>query len=258
MPSRANDPAARQVNETVQAQELIRVLERKLEERSAELLQRTKELQESIEGQTATADVLKVISRSSFELQPVLQTLAESAARLCGAGYCTIFRCDGEVYRMAAVVAFSTETERAAQAFQTFMKTHPIVPGRGTITGRVALEGRAVQVVDTAVDPEYTLTEATTLAKLRTQLGVPLLRDGSPIGVMVLGRQHVESFTQRRVELVTTFAHQAVIAIENVRIFEELQARSSELAETLQQQTATADVLKVISRCGRVDREASY
>src|SRR3954469_3848134 len=163
MPSRANDPAARQDNETVQAQELIRVLERKLEERSAELLQRTKELRESIEGQTAMADVLNVISRSSFELQPVLQTLAESAARLCGAGYCAVFRRDGEVYRMAAVVAFSPETESAARKFQDFLEVHPLVPGRGSMTGRVALEGRAVQVADTAADPEYTLTEATTL-----------------------------------------------------------------------------------------------
>src|SRR4051812_12786330 len=146
MALRRNDPASREENGTTQLRKLVGVLEQKLEERSVELLQRTKALQESIEGQTATAEVLKVISRSSFELQPVLQTLAESAARLCGAGYCTIFRRDGEVYRMAAVVAFSTETERAAQAFQTFMKTHPIVPGRGTITGRVELEGRAVQV----------------------------------------------------------------------------------------------------------------
>src|SRR4051794_14432016 len=248
MPLRSNDPASREEKGTTQLRELVGVLERKLEERSAELLQRTKELQESIEGQTAMADVLNVISRSSFELQPVLQTLAESAARLCGAGYCTIFRRDGEVYRMAAVVASSPEMERAAQTFQTFMKTHPLVPGRGSITGRVALEGRAVHVVDTATDPEYKLTEATTLAKLRTQLGVPLLRDGSPIGVMVLGRQHVESFTKRQIELVTTFADQAVIAIENVRIFEQFQARSRELTESLQQQTATADVLKAISR----------
>ena len=248
MPLRGDDPASREANGNTQLRELVGVLERKLEERSAELLRRTKELQESIEGQRATAEVLKVISRSSFELQPVLQTLAESAARLCGAGYCAIFRRDGEVYRMAAVVAFSPEMERAAHTFQTFMKTHPLVPGRGSITGRVALERRAVQVVDTASDPEYTLTEATTLAKLRTQLGVPLLREGVPIGVIVLGRQLVEPFTQAQIELVTTFADQAVIAIQNVRLFEELQARTRELTESLQQQTATADVLKVIGR----------
>ena len=248
MPLRGNDPASREANGNTQLRELVGVLERKLEERSAELLRRTKDLQESIEGQRATAEVLKVISRSNFELQPVLQTLAESAARLCGAGYCAIFRRDGEVYRMAAVVAFSPEMERAAHTFQTFMKTHPLVPGRGSITGRVALERRAVQVVDTASDPEYTLTEATTLAKLRTQLGVPLLREGVPIGVIVLGRQLVEPFTQAQIELVTTFADQAVIAIQNVRLFEELQARTRELTESLQQQTATADVLKVIGR----------
>jgi len=221
--------------------EPIGTLERKLEAR-------TRELAEARKYQAATGEVLKVISQSSFDLHSVLQTLAGSAARLCGAGYCAVFRRDGEVYRMAAVVAFSPETESAARQFQAFLEMHPIVPGRGSMTGRVALERRAVQVADTANDPEYTLTEAITLANLRTQLGVPLLREGSPIGVIVLGRQHVEPFTDSQVELVTTFADQAVIAIENARLFDELRERTRDLQHSLEYQSATSEVLKVMSR----------
>jgi signal transduction histidine kinase len=199
------------------------------------------ELRQSLQQQTATADVLKVISRSTFDLQTVLDTLVESAARLCEAEMASVNRQTGDVYRQVASYGYSPE-------FKQFMETHPLQLGTGTVAGRVVSAGKAVQIADVLADPEYEFKEGARVGGVRTMLGVPLLREGTPVGVIVLSRRKVQPFTDKQIELVQTFADQAVIAIENVRLFEAEQKRTEELSDALEQQTATADVLKIISR----------
>jgi GAF domain-containing protein len=197
------------------------------------------ELRESLQRQTATADVLKVISRSTFDLQTVLDTLVESAARLCEADMAAISRPMGEVFEHLTSYGYSS-------AHKQYMQTHPIPSGRGSVSGRTVLEGKVVHIPDVRADPDYTLIDRERF-NVRTMLGVPLLREGTAIGVIVLQRSTVRPFTDKQIELATTFADQAVIAIENVRLFEAEQARRRELGESLEQQTATGEILSAIS-----------
>jgi signal transduction histidine kinase len=200
-------------------QESYADLENKVESRTAEL-------SESLKQQTATADVLKVISRSAFDLQTVLHTLVESAARLTDADNGTITRQEDGVFYRAESFGFSPE-------FVAAVRRMPVTPDRGSVAGRALLEGQIVHIPDILADPEYTFSKIVGLDAFRTTLGVPMLREGEAIGVLTLTRTEVRPFTKKQIELVSTFADQAAIAIENSRLFEQVQERTEELSQSL-------------------------
>ena len=201
-----------------------------------EIARVTRERDEAQEQQTATSEVLRVISRSAFDLQAVFDTLVELAARLCRADRASIRLAKDGFFHHVASYGYTPEQHQ-------YMNEHPVParPDQGSIAGRVLSAGKAVQIEDTKADPKFRMTNVSGFENVHTTAGVPLLREGKPIGVLVLMRGFVEAFTDKQIELVETFAAQAVIAIENTRLLNELWMQS------LQQQTATADVLKVIS-----------
>jgi signal transduction histidine kinase len=181
-----------------------------------------KELRQSLQQQTSTADVLRVISRSTFDLKTVLNTLVESVARLCEADLASIPRRAGAIFDHVATYGYSPE-------FREFLERNPIKPGRGTVTGRAVLEGKIIHIPDVLDDPEYDYIEGQKVGGYRTLLGVPLMRNGAAIGVLAVARSAARPFTAQQIELAQTFADQAVIAIENVRLFEEIQEKSRQL-----------------------------
>ena len=210
-----------------------------LQEKNLALTEAHAQATEALEQQTATSEVLKVISRSAFDLEPVLETLIENAVRLCGARRGSIYRFDGQVLRHATSFNVSRETF-------DFFDRNPIAPGRFSMAARVALERRTQHIPDILADSDYTFA-VHQVEPIRTALGVPMMKGADLLGAFTIWKLEVQPFTERQIELVTTFADQAVIAIENVRLLKELEARNHDLTEALDKQTATSEILRVIS-----------
>jgi transcriptional regulator with GAF, ATPase, and Fis domain len=202
--------------------------------------QLTRDLNEALRQQTATSEILKVIGSAAFDLRAVFEAVAENSVKLCGADRAFIFRFDGEVLRM--VGAYNSALE-----FVQWVEEHPIVPGRHSGAARAALERRTVQIPDAQADPEYSYG-AKEVEPIRTVLGVPIMRGDELLGVILIYRFEVRAFTDKQIARVETSADQAAIAIENVRLFDQLRARNEDLRESLQQQTATSEILRAISQ----------
>jgi signal transduction histidine kinase len=207
-------------------------------------------LQEALDYQTVTNEFLKEIGRSTFELQPTLDTLAEHAARLCRASSCLIFTLENGTYQLAA-------DHRAADEFRRLLHDQPIRPGRDTMVGRTALEGRPIHIPDVLADPEYGWTEAQRAVGYRSVLGVPLLREGSPVGVIAIHRTEVQPFTHNEIEVLTSFADQAVVAIEKIRLFRELRARTDELAQSVEEMGVLSQTTQAVNSSLNRDRVLS-
>ena len=205
-----------------------------------EVQARTAELSKSLEYQTATSEVLNVISRAPSQLQPVFEAIVETAGRLCEAEYALVYRLQDGKYQVAA-------SNNAEAELIRYAREHPLAPGRESLIGRTALEGRTVHIPDCLTDPEYKVLEYQKVGKYRTNLGIPLVRDGVTIGVIGLMRSVVKPFTSKQVELVETFADQAVIAIENVRLFDEVQARTGELSRSVSELQALGEVSHAVN-----------
>jgi signal transduction histidine kinase/putative methionine-R-sulfoxide reductase with GAF domain len=205
-----------------------------------EVQARTKELSEALEQQTATGDVLNVISRSPSELEPVLDIIVKTAARLCSAEYSFIVRCAED--RCYLIAANRVEAEHIK-----YLARNPVTIDRGSVTGRVALERNTIHVPDVLADPEFKQLDWQKVGRQRTVLGVPLLREGTLVGVMILARTEIKPFTEKQIELVSTFADQAVIAIQNVRLFEEVQARTRELSQSVEELRALGEVTQAVN-----------